>query len=91
MPFITVGRENTADIRLYYEDHGNGPAVVLLSGWPLDSRSWEPQVHALLQAGHRVITYDRRGFGQSDRPAGGVRLRHARPGSGHGTDRARSA
>ena len=71
MPFVTVGRENTADIRLYYEDHGNGPAVVLLSGWPLDSRSWEPQVHALLQAGHRVITYDRRGFGQSDRPAEG--------------------
>ena len=71
MPFVTVGRENTADIRLYYEDHGSGPAVVLLSGWPLDSRSWEPQVHALLAAGHRVITYDRRGFGQSSRPAEG--------------------
>ena len=71
MPFITVGQENTADINLYYEDHGSGPAVVLLSGWPLDSRSWEPQVHALLVAGHRVITYDRRGFGQSSRPTEG--------------------
>jgi non-heme chloroperoxidase len=71
MPFITVGTENTADINLYYEDHGSGPAVVLLSGWPLDSRSWEPQLHALLAAGHRVISYDRRGFGRSDRPAEG--------------------
>jgi pimeloyl-ACP methyl ester carboxylesterase len=71
MPFVTVGQENTHDINLYYEDHGSGPAVVLLSGWPLDSRSWEPQLHALLEAGHRVITYDRRGFGQSDRPTTG--------------------
>jgi len=44
---------------------------VLLAGWPLDSRSWEPQVHALLQDGHRVIAYDRRGFGQSSRPTEG--------------------
>jgi non-heme chloroperoxidase len=71
MPFITVGKENTADIDIYYEDLGTGPAVVLLSGWPLDGRSWEPQVHALLQAGHRVIAYDRRGFGQSSRPTAG--------------------
>ena len=71
MPFITVGKENTADINLYYEDLGTGAAVVLLSGWPFDSRSWEPQVHPLLQAGHRVITYDRRGFGQSSRPTVG--------------------
>jgi non-heme chloroperoxidase len=71
MSFITVGQENTSDINLYYEDHGSGPAVVLLSGWPLDSRSWEPQMHALLEVGHRVITYDRRGFGQSSRPTEG--------------------
>ena len=71
MAFITVGQEKTTDINLYYEDHGSGPAVVLLSGWPLDSRSWEPQVHALLEAGDRVITYDRRGFGQSSRPIEG--------------------
>ncbi len=71
MATITVGQENSTSIELYYEDHGSGPAVVLLSGWPLDSRSWEPQVHALLQAGHRVIVYDRRGFGQSSRPTEG--------------------
>ena len=71
MAFITVGRENSTPIELYYEDHGSGPPVVLLSGWPLDSRSWEPQVHALLASGHRVVTYDRRGFGQSSRPTEG--------------------
>jgi non-heme chloroperoxidase len=71
MSTITVGQENSTPINLYYEDHGSGPAVVLLHGWPVDSRSWEPQVHALLAAGHRVITYDRRGFGQSSRPTAG--------------------
>ena len=71
MSTITVGQENSTPIELYYEDHGSGPAVVLLSGWPLDSRSWEPQLHALLEAGHRVIVYDRRGFGQSSRPTEG--------------------
>jgi non-heme chloroperoxidase len=71
MSTVTVGQENSAPIELYYEDHGSGPAVVLISGWPLDSRSWEPQVHALLTAGHRVITYDRRGFGNSSRPTEG--------------------
>jgi non-heme chloroperoxidase len=71
MGTITVGRENSASIELYYEDQGSGPPVVLLSGWPLDSRSWEPQTHALLEGGHRVIAYDRRGFGRSSRPAAG--------------------
>ena len=71
MGTVTVGHENSTSIELYYEDHGSGPAVVLLSGWPLDSRSWEPQVHALLQAGYRVIVYDRRGFGLSGRPTEG--------------------
>jgi len=68
---ITVGEENSTPIELYYEDHGSGPPVVLVSGWPLDSRSWEPQVLPLLQAGHRVIVYDRRGFGRSSRPTEG--------------------
>jgi pimeloyl-ACP methyl ester carboxylesterase len=68
---ITVGQENTTPIELYYEDHGDGDPVVLLAGWPLDSRSWEPQVHELLDAGHRVIAYDRRGFGYSSRPTQG--------------------
>jgi non-heme chloroperoxidase len=71
MSTVTVGQENSTPIELYYEDHGSGPAVVLLSGWPLDSRSWEPQIQVLLEAGHRVIVYDRRGFGQSSRPTEG--------------------
>lgn len=71
MSTITVGQENSTPIELAYEDHGAGDPVVLLHGWPVDSRSWEPQMHALLQAGHRVITYDRRGFGRSSRPAQG--------------------
>lgn len=71
MGTITVGQENSTPIELYYEDHGSGDPVVLLAGWPLDSRSWEPQVHALLEAGHRIIVYDRRGFGRSSRPTVG--------------------
>jgi non-heme chloroperoxidase len=71
MSTITVGQENSTAIELYYEDHGSGPVVVLLSGWPLDSRSWEPQLHDLLEAGNRVIVYDRRGFGKSSRPTVG--------------------
>ncbi|MER5446483.1 alpha/beta hydrolase [Streptomyces sp. NPDC002766] len=65
MPFITVGQENSTDIELYYEDHGSGQPVVLIHGFPLDGHSWEKQSAALLAAGYRVITYDRRGFGQS--------------------------
>jgi non-heme chloroperoxidase len=71
MSTITVGQENSTPIELYYEDHGSGPAIVLLHGWPVDSRSWEPQIYPLLAAGYRVITYDRRGFGQSSRPTAG--------------------
>ncbi|MCU1546727.1 MAG: bpoA2 [Homoserinimonas sp.] len=71
MAFITVGEENSTKIRLYYEDLGSGKPVVLIHGYPLDGRSWERQTRALLQAGHRVITYDRRGFGQSSQPSSG--------------------
>src|SRR5712672_1720403 len=69
MPFITVGRENSAAIRIYYEDHGSGPPAVLVHGYALNGHSWEKQEAALLAAGHRVITYDRRGFGASSRPS----------------------
>jgi non-heme chloroperoxidase len=65
MPFIRVGTENSGPIRLYYEDHGSGDPTVLIHGFPLSGRSWEKQVLALLEAGRRVITYDRRGFGSS--------------------------
>ncbi|MGZ8177559.1 alpha/beta fold hydrolase [Williamsia sp. SKLECPSW1] len=64
----TVGTENSAPIELYYEDHGSGQPVVLIHGYPLDGSSWEKQTQALLDAGYRVITYDRRGFGKSSRP-----------------------
>jgi non-heme chloroperoxidase len=71
MPFVTVGRENSAAIRIYYEDHGSGPPVVLVHGYAQNGHSWEKQETALLAAGHRVITYDRRGFGASSRPSTG--------------------
>jgi pimeloyl-ACP methyl ester carboxylesterase len=71
MSFLTVGKENSTAIDLYYEDHGSGRPVVLIHGWPLSGASWEKQILALLAAGHRVITYDRRGFGRSSQPAFG--------------------
>ena len=71
MSSITVGKENSTSIDLYYEDHGSGSPVVLIHGWPLSGASWEKQTAALLAAGHRVITYDRRGFGRSGKPAVG--------------------
>jgi non-heme chloroperoxidase len=71
MPTITVGRENSSDIEIYYEDHGAGQPVVLIHGYPLSGRAWDRQVPVLLEAGHRVITYDRRGFGKSSQPATG--------------------
>src|SRR6187200_2212126 len=71
MSMVTVGKENSTSIELYYEDHGSGSPVVLIHGWPLSGASWEKQTAALLQAGHRVITYDRRGFGRSSKPGVG--------------------
>ena len=69
MPYINVGQENSGNIDLYYEDHGTGKPVVLIHGYPLNGASWEKQTAVLLAAGHRVITYDRRGFGKSSQPA----------------------
>src|ERR1044072_8227119 len=69
--YITVGQENSTPIELYYEDHGSGKPVILIHGYPLNGASWEEQTAALLAAGHRVITYDRRGFGKSSQPASG--------------------
>jgi pimeloyl-ACP methyl ester carboxylesterase len=67
MPYIKVGEENSGSIDLYYEDHGAGRPVVLIHGWPLSGASWERQTWPLVDAGYRVITYDRRGFGNSAR------------------------
>jgi non-heme chloroperoxidase len=69
MSVIKVGQENSTPIEIYYEDHGSGSPVVLIHGWPLNGDAWEKQTAALLAAGHRVITYDRRGFGRSSKPA----------------------
>jgi non-heme chloroperoxidase len=71
MPHVTVGKENSANIDLYYEDHGQGQPVILIHGYPLNGSSWEKQLPVLLKAGHRVITYDRRGFGKSSQPTTG--------------------
>jgi non-heme chloroperoxidase len=71
MPYVNVSKENSGNIELYYEDHGTGKTVLLSHGWPLSGAAWERQVPALLAAGYRVITYDRRGFGQSSQPTSG--------------------
>src|SRR5467141_1090146 len=71
MPYVNVGKENSGEIELYYEDHGSGDPVVLIHGYPLSGASWEKQVSVLLAAGYRVITYDRRGFGKSSQPTTG--------------------
>src|SRR4051794_18537881 len=71
MPSLTVGSENEASIEIHYEDHGSGDPVVLIHGYPLNGNSWERQERELLATGHRVISYDRRGFGRSSQPTVG--------------------
>jgi len=71
MPIVNVGKENSGNIDLYYEDHGTGKPIVLIHGYPLSGASWEKQLPVLLDAGYRVITYDRRGFGKSSKPTSG--------------------
>ena len=71
MPMLKVGAEGAKPVEIYYEDHGAGKPVVLIHGWPLSGRSWEAQTPALIAAGYRVITYDRRGFGWSSQPWSG--------------------
>ena len=67
MPFVKVGRENSGDIEIHYNDHGSGRPIVLIHGYPLNGNSWERQERELLAAGYRCISYDRRGFGRSKR------------------------
>lgn len=71
MAYITVATENSADVELFYTDQGDGQPVVLIHGFPLDGESWGKQQAALLDAGYRVIAYDRRGFGASTKTAAG--------------------
>jgi pimeloyl-ACP methyl ester carboxylesterase len=71
MPYVKVGEENSGHIKLHYEDYGAGEPVILIHGYPLSGRAWDKQVPVLLDAGHRVIAYDRRGFGGSSQPSTG--------------------
>jgi non-heme chloroperoxidase len=71
MPYITVGTEKNADIKVSYADYGEGKPVILIHGWPLSHRMWEKQIGALVDGGYRVIAYDRRGFGESYKPWNG--------------------
>src|SRR5258706_9334210 len=71
MPYLTVGKDNSGDIELYYEDHGSGQPIVLIHGYPLSGASWERQLPVLVEAGYRVVTYERRGFGKSSQPTAG--------------------
>ena len=71
MPRLHVGTDNGQPVELHYQEVGAGRPVVLIHGWPLSGRSWEPQVRPLVDAGHRVVTYDRRGFGNSSQPWNG--------------------
>jgi non-heme chloroperoxidase len=71
MSYVKVGKENSTDIELYYEDHGSGEPIILIHGYPLSGASWEKQVPVLTSSGYRVITYDRRGFGKSSQPTTG--------------------
>ncbi|WP_060915940.1 alpha/beta fold hydrolase [Microbacterium oleivorans] len=71
MAYITVGTENSVDIDIFYTDQGSGQPVVLIHGFPLNGESWGKQQAALLDAGYRVIAYDRRGFGASTKTASG--------------------
>ncbi len=71
MPIFKINSSDQNPVEIYYEDHGSGKPIVLIHGWPLSGRSWEAQVPALIEAGYRVITYDRRGFGWSSQPWSG--------------------
>lgn len=71
MSYLEIGKENSGTIELHYHDHGRGQPIVLIHGWPLSERSWEKQEPVLLAQGYRVITYDRRGFGESSKPSEG--------------------
>lgn len=72
MTEITAHHGLFRDTNLHVEDTGGpGRPVVLIHGWPLSGEAWKDQVPALYQAGYRVVTYDRRGFGRSDKPMSG--------------------
>ena len=71
MPFIKSAQNNSEEVNIYYEDLGKGKTIVFIHGWPLNGGMWEYQITQLPQQGYRCITYDRRGFGESGKPATG--------------------
>jgi non-heme chloroperoxidase len=71
MPYISVGKENSGDISIYYKDWGNGQPVVFSHGWPLSADAWDDQMIFLASQGYRCIAHDRRGHGRSSQPSGG--------------------
>ena len=76
MPFVTVGKENGANIDIYYKDWGSGQPVVFSHGWPLSADDWDPQMMFFLSKGFRVIATDRRGHGRSTQTDGGHDMDH---------------
>ena len=68
MPFFNSSANSIEPVNIYYEDSGQGKPVVFIHGWPLSGAMWEYQITQLPQQGMRCITYDRRGFGKSDKP-----------------------
>ncbi|HML94542.1 MAG TPA: alpha/beta hydrolase [Thermodesulfobacteriota bacterium] len=71
MAFVTVGKENGADINIYYKDWGSGRPVVFSHGWPLNADAWDGQMHFLVRNGFRAIALDRRGHGRSSQTSSG--------------------
>jgi non-heme chloroperoxidase len=76
MPYITVGKESSKDIEIYYKDWGSGQPVVFSHGWPLSADDWDTQMLFFLKHGYRVIAHDRRGHGRSTQTGGGHDMDH---------------
>src|SRR5207302_9057788 len=76
MPYVTVGKENGANIDIYYKDWGKGQPIVFSHGWPLSADDWDPQMLFFISKGYRVIAVDRRGHGRSTQTDGGNDMDH---------------
>src|SRR5437870_12909984 len=76
MPYVTVGKENGANIDIYYKDWGKGQPIVFSHGWPLSADDWDTQMPFFLKHGYRVIAHDRRGHGRSTQTGGGHDMDH---------------